>query len=140
LLDSDVNKSHVINKPKGDKKMKMWRCEVCGYLHEGEEPPDVCPKCGAPKEKFELLDDEEAEMMRDALATREKYAEIYNHLEEISKLAQEGIDLNLDEGCNEIFGQTKRDIEDIHNKIKEGLAGHASECIWVKVASDGIME
>ncbi len=120
--------------------MKMWRCEVCGYLHEGEEPPDECPKCGAPKEKFELLDEEETEMMRDALATREKYAQIYEHLEKVSSLAQEGIDLNLDEGCNEIFSQTKKDMEDIHSKIKEELAGHASECIWVKVASDGIME
>ncbi len=120
--------------------MKMWRCTVCGYLHEGEEPPDVCPKCGAPKEKFELLDEEEAEMMRDSLATREKYAEIYKHLKEVSRLAQEGIDLNLDEGCNDIFNKTKKDIEEIHNKIKEELAGHATDCIWVKVANDGIMD
>ena len=120
--------------------MKMWRCEVCGYLHEGEEPPDFCPKCGAPKEKFELLDEEEAEMMRDALATREKYAEIYDHLEAVNKLAQEGIELNLDEGCNEIFSQTQKDIADIREMIKEGLKGHSQECIWVKVASDGLMD
>ncbi len=120
--------------------MKMWRCEVCGYLHEGEEPPDFCPKCGAPKEKFELLDEEEAEMMRDALATREKYAEILEHLEAVNKLAQEGIDLDLDEGCNQIFGQTQKDIEAIRKMIKEELAGHAQECIWVKVASDGLLD
>lgn len=23
-----------------------YRCEVCGYIHEGE-PPEVCPQCGA---------------------------------------------------------------------------------------------
>ncbi|MFO7952656.1 MAG: rubredoxin [Bacillota bacterium] len=120
--------------------MKMWRCEVCGYLHEGEEPPDICPKCGAPKEKFKLLDEEEAEMMRDALATREKYNQIYEHLEAINKIAQEGIDLNLDDGCNQIFSQTQKDIEAMHKKIKEELAGHADECIWVKVASDGLLE
>lgn len=120
--------------------MKMWRCEVCGYLHEGEEAPDFCPKCGAPKEKFELLDEEEAEMMKDSLATREKYAQIYEHLEAVKALAQEGIDLNLDEGCNEIFSQTQKDIETIHAKIKEELAGRAAECIWVKVASDGLLD
>ncbi len=120
--------------------MKMWRCEVCGYLHEGEEPPDFCPKCGAPKEKFELLDEEETEMMKDSLATREKYARIYEHLEAVKTLAQEGIDLNLDEGCNEIFSRTQKDIEAIHAKIKEELAGHAAECIWVKVASDGLLD
>ncbi len=120
--------------------MKMWRCEICGYLHEGEEPPDICPKCGYPKENFKLLDEEEAEMMRDALATREKYAQIYDHLEAVHKVAQEGIDLNLDEGCNEIFGKTQKDIETMRDTIKEELAGHAQECIWVKVASDGLMD
>lgn len=35
--------------------MKKWRCMVCGYVHEGESPPEKCPNCGAPKEKFEEL-------------------------------------------------------------------------------------
>ena len=30
-----------------------WICTVCKYVHEGNEPPDVCPVCGAPKEVFE---------------------------------------------------------------------------------------
>ncbi|MDL2254485.1 FAD-dependent oxidoreductase [Ruminococcaceae bacterium OttesenSCG-928-I18] len=33
--------------------MKKWRCTVCGYIHEGENPPEHCPVCGAPKDKFE---------------------------------------------------------------------------------------
>ncbi len=32
--------------------MKKWRCTVCGYIHTGNEPPDKCPNCGAPKAKF----------------------------------------------------------------------------------------
>lgn len=39
--------------------MKIWRCTVCGWLHEGENPPDRCPRCGAPVEKFELVDPSE---------------------------------------------------------------------------------
>lgn len=35
--------------------MKKWRCTVCGYVHEGDTPPEKCPTCGAPKEKFEVL-------------------------------------------------------------------------------------
>ncbi len=27
-------------------------CSVCGYVFEGEEAPDICPVCKAPKEKF----------------------------------------------------------------------------------------
>ncbi|MBD3420210.1 MAG: pyridine nucleotide-disulfide oxidoreductase [Chitinivibrionales bacterium] len=29
-----------------------WICKVCGYIHEGSEPPDVCPVCGVFKEEF----------------------------------------------------------------------------------------
>jgi len=29
-----------------------WICKVCGYVHEGVEPPEFCPQCKAPKEKF----------------------------------------------------------------------------------------
>jgi len=32
--------------------LKHWRCSVCGYIHTGNQPPDKCPNCGAPKEKF----------------------------------------------------------------------------------------
>ena len=27
-------------------------CSVCGYVHEGNEAPEKCPHCKAPKEKF----------------------------------------------------------------------------------------
>ncbi|MDA8178596.1 MAG: rubredoxin-like domain-containing protein [Desulfobacteria bacterium] len=35
---------------------KRWECVICGYIHEGEEPPDRCPVCDAPKELFRLLE------------------------------------------------------------------------------------
>jgi len=34
---------------------KRWECVICGYIHEGDEAPDVCPVCGAPRELFRLL-------------------------------------------------------------------------------------
>lgn len=36
--------------------MKTWRCTVCGYLHQGDLPPEACPLCHAPAEKFELVE------------------------------------------------------------------------------------
>ena len=30
-----------------------WKCRQCGYIHEGEEAPEVCPTCGYPKAYFE---------------------------------------------------------------------------------------
>lgn len=32
--------------------MKKFVCTVCGYVYEGENPPEKCPQCGAPAEKF----------------------------------------------------------------------------------------
>jgi len=32
-----------------------WRCRNCGYLHEGEEAPDMCPACAHPRAHFEVL-------------------------------------------------------------------------------------
>ena len=38
---------------KKDKKV-IWVCRKCGYVHEGEEPPQECPSCSHPKNYFEL--------------------------------------------------------------------------------------
>ena len=27
-------------------------CSVCGYVHEGDQPPKECPQCKAPASKF----------------------------------------------------------------------------------------
>ena len=32
--------------------MKKWVCSVCGYVFEGENPPEACPICKAPADKF----------------------------------------------------------------------------------------
>jgi rubrerythrin len=32
--------------------MKRFVCSVCGYVHEGNNPPDRCPQCKAPASKF----------------------------------------------------------------------------------------
>ena len=39
-------------------KMAKWKCTVCGYIHEGDTPPEICPVCKQPKEKFVKLEEE----------------------------------------------------------------------------------
>ena len=34
---------------------KKWICTVCGYVHEGDTPPEKCPQCKQPAEKFKEL-------------------------------------------------------------------------------------
>ena len=33
-------------------------CQVCGYVYEGDNPPEKCPQCGAPAEKFKAQEGE----------------------------------------------------------------------------------
>ena len=40
------------------KAMKKWVCSVCGYVHEGDTPPEKCPVCKQPAEKFNLVEEE----------------------------------------------------------------------------------
>jgi len=35
-----------------------WVCQVCGYVYEGEQPPEKCPVCKAPASKFTKQDAE----------------------------------------------------------------------------------
>ena len=38
---------------------KKFRCLVCGYVYEGENPPAECPQCHAPASKFVEIKDED---------------------------------------------------------------------------------
>jgi rubrerythrin len=38
---------------KKDEKVR-WECRHCGYIHEGEKPPENCPACLHPKAYFEV--------------------------------------------------------------------------------------
>jgi rubrerythrin len=50
LLENVENKTVF----KKDKVVK-WKCRNCGYVHEGNEAPKVCPACKHPQSFYELL-------------------------------------------------------------------------------------
>ncbi|MDP2685016.1 MAG: rubrerythrin family protein [bacterium] len=33
----------------------IWKCDNCGYLHEGTEAPELCPACQHPQAHFEIF-------------------------------------------------------------------------------------
>ena len=37
-------------------KPVVWKCSVCGFTHEGTEPPPMCPCCKHPQEYYEPAD------------------------------------------------------------------------------------
>jgi len=38
--------------------MKKFVCPVCGYVYEGDQPPEVCPVCKCPGSKFTVQEEE----------------------------------------------------------------------------------
>lgn len=39
--------------PAGAAGVRVWRCKVCGYLCARVSPPEECPICKVPRERFE---------------------------------------------------------------------------------------
>ena len=50
-LLNNLNEGKVFKK---DGKV-VWRCLNCGYIHEAEEAPNMCPACAHPQAHFEVL-------------------------------------------------------------------------------------
>ena len=42
----------ILNLIDNDEPFIAWTCSNCGYIHEGEYPPNVCPVCNHPKNYF----------------------------------------------------------------------------------------
>jgi NADPH-dependent glutamate synthase beta subunit-like oxidoreductase/ferredoxin len=47
----------------------MFRCKVCGWIHEGIAPPNECPSCGAPADRFRPMDRNEVGIATGQLAS-----------------------------------------------------------------------
>ena len=50
-LLENVEKGEVFKRS----EVKRWKCNNCGYIHEGEEAPDKCPACQHPQAHFEIF-------------------------------------------------------------------------------------
>jgi rubrerythrin len=41
-----------------ERKSMKYVCQVCGYVHEGDNPPEKCPQCGVDSSKFTAQNEE----------------------------------------------------------------------------------
>jgi rubredoxin len=108
----------------------LWKCSVCGFVHEGEDAPAVCPKCGAPKEKFVKLSDDDAKKVYASDRTNDIHMEIIKLSMKIAELAKEGIEINLDPPCVAVFTKAKDEAWVIKQRSKAELAGHMGKGKW----------
>ena len=108
----------------------LWKCSVCGFLHEGSDAPEKCPKCGSPKEKYSALSEEDAKKVYAADRTNDIHMEIIELAMKIKDLAKEGIDINLDPPCVALFKQAKDEAWVIKQRSKAEIAGHLGKGKW----------
>lgn len=49
-LAANVESERVFSK----ETVERWKCDKCGYVHEGETAPSTCPACQHPQSYFEI--------------------------------------------------------------------------------------
>ena len=110
--------------------MKKWRCEVCGYIHDGDDAPEFCPKCGAKKEKFALLDDDATNLVERSRFTNSLHMELHSIMHQVMELCEDGIEDDLDPGCVSIFKKAKKNAIEVMHSVKAELQGHMKKGKW----------
>ncbi|HDL19303.1 MAG TPA: rubredoxin [Bacteroidetes bacterium] len=110
--------------------MKKWRCEVCGYIHDGDEAPDFCPKCGAKKEKFTAMEENVANLVERSRFTNSLHMELYSIMQQVVELCEDGIEDNLDPACVSVFTKAKQAATETMQAVKAELQGHMKKGKW----------
>lgn len=110
--------------------MKLFKCEVCNYIHTGDDAPDKCPKCGAPKEKFAELNEEATTKVVRSEFSNALHMELYNVLQEVEDIAEAGIEDDLDPGCVAIFNKAKEQAVFLRKMIAAELEIHMKKGKW----------
>ena len=97
-----------------------WVCKVCGYVHEGSEPPAQCPVCKAPKEKFE-------KMAEDKTYADEHRVGVAKGLDE---RVIEGLRMNFNGECSEVgmyLAMSRQADRDGYPEVAEAYKRYAFE-------------
>jgi rubredoxin len=110
--------------------MALFRCGVCGYIHDGDEAPAKCPKCGAPKEQFKRLEKEEEDKIVKSRKTNEMHVAISGLYAKVQKWARIIKEENLDPACVTIADRVLKDTHETIQAIKAELQGHMKKGKW----------
>jgi len=107
-----------------------WKCSVCQLLWDGEAPPDVCPKCGNPKDKYVHVTDHEWGMVERSRFTNALHVELLGILPNLVRIADKGLEDNLDPWCVSIFKRLKDEATFLEKSVKAEINGHVNKGKW----------
>ena len=80
--------------------MKKWVCSVCGYVDEGENPPEKCPQCGVPGSKFTEQKGEMSWAAEHVVGVGKSFGD--NVPAEVQKEIIDGLNANFTGECTEV--------------------------------------
>lgn len=110
--------------------MKKWKCEVCGYIHDGDEVCETCPKCGAPAEKFTELDESAANLIERSRHTNALHAQLIDLARQVERVCEDGIKDELDPGCVKVFQDSLQASYKMMKLSMTEVAGHMGKGKW----------
>ena len=110
--------------------MKKWKCGGCGFVYDGEAVPERCPKCGAPREKFQLLDENAAKLVERSRHSNALHARLVALTREIEAVCKDGIADNLDPGCVDVFQKSLAGAYLMMKLAMTEMAGHMGKGKW----------
>lgn len=111
------------------KTAAKYKC-VCGYIHDGDEPPAKCPKCGAPAERFTKLDDAAANLVEQSRRSNMCHCRIVDLARQIEGVCKQGIEDNLDPGCVDVFKKSLAACYEMMKLSMTELQGHMQKGKW----------
>ena len=80
--------------------MKKWVCQVCGYVHEGDTPPEACPVCKVPASKFSEQQEGMAWAAEHVIGVGKSFGD--NVPEEVREEIISGLRANFEGECMEV--------------------------------------
>lgn len=77
-----------------------WVCPICGYVYEGDNPPEFCPQCKAPGNTFKKMEGELKWAAEHVVGVGKIFGE--DVPEEVRKEIIDGLKCNFEGECSEV--------------------------------------
>ena len=131
MYDTNQSETQQQNKEaEPEEESIMWRCGVCKYIHEDDEPPEFCPKCEAEASKFSKMTADDVKKVNNADTTNELWMRIHGLLTEIREHAEDAEEEGLDIDCIELARRVQSDAYEMQQAIKAEVASHVNTGKW----------
>ena len=109
--------------------MKKWKC-ICGYIHDGDEVCDICPKCGSKGADFTELDEATANLIERSRHTNALHAQLIDLARQIERVCEAGVRDNLDPGCVDVFEKSRQGSYKMMKLSMTEIQGHMNKGKW----------